>query len=108
MATRFYLNNGAAPFTPSTIRGAWDATGSSVVQELSLLKGGVAATIGVAETSSVANLDQLLGRWVSNPLDANVSFATTDTVNWVIGALESSTDANMVFQVHRFVLAGVA
>jgi hypothetical protein len=54
VSTRYYLQNAAAPYTPTTKRGAWDTTGSSVVKALDTTKSGTNTAAGVAEDQDLA------------------------------------------------------
>ncbi len=104
MALRLWFQNAAAPYSPTTIRGAWDATGSAVTRYLGPRPAGTAATIGIAETSGTTNWDVLWGRWIS---DGAVAAGTiSGTVQWITGVLESATTADQFFHVHIFVTAG--
>lgn len=104
---RFFLNNATAGYTPATIRGSWDATASAVTKALGrlpLVTGGT--TIGIAETNTTNLWDVLLARFVSDPFELDYSFTTSDTVQWLIGALESNASANDFFHVHIYVTTG--
>lgn len=104
MALRLYLQNATPTYTPTTIRGAWDATGSAVTRYLGPRPAGTATTIGIAEASGTDNYDVLLGRWIS---DAALTAGTiSGTAQWIAGVLESSTAANLFFHVHIFVTIG--
>jgi hypothetical protein len=107
MASRFYIHNANAPYTPATIRGAWDSTGSAVVKRLEAAKEGSVTTItsiAVAETNATDEYDVLLLRAISGPLKA--ATIGTGTFDLVLGALEANTDANFHWHVHIYVTQG--
>ena len=101
--TRFYIANTAADETLPAVQGTWTDSTSATTGLLGA-KTGVAATKGVA--SSATGVNVLIGRWMSLPLSANTSFATTDTVTYTVGALVSSvTNTTVHFRVHIYVVA---
>lgn len=104
MATRLYLHNAAAAYTPATIRGAWDNTGSAVTKRLDGSKNGGGA-ISSASTSGNAPYpwDILYYRGVSAPLGAQT---IAGNISGVINAYELAGDANAVFHVHIYVTQG--
>jgi hypothetical protein len=104
MTRRYYLANAAAPFTPTTIRGAWDQTASSVTNLLGSVPSGGAATVAMTEVNVTNLWDVLFGRWVSEPIYHAGTLAGTAT--WIAGVLESSLSANDFFHVHIFVTVG--
>jgi hypothetical protein len=106
MATRFYLHNVSAPYTPATIRGAWDATASAVVKALdTAIRPTHAITyVSIAETSTTDEWDVLLGRFVSGPLKAGT--IGTGTVDVMLGVYENNAAANDHYHLHIFVTAG--
>jgi hypothetical protein len=103
--TKLYLTNRAAPYTPATIRGAWDDTSAAVTNALDPRKegGGVITDVYQAETSTSNEYDVLLYRGVSGPLAAQT---INCDVNCIIGARESSTSADLAFHVHIYVTQG--
>lgn len=105
MATKFYITDSAPSYTPSTIRGAWDDTGSAVTKKLSTTKtsGGNITSVGVAETSTSNTYDVLLYRGISGPLAAA---SLVGEMSLILGVIESSTSANMFYHIHIFVTAG--
>lgn len=107
MAQRFYLNDDAPGRSPAVAKGAWDdITNQPNIGGLETTQSGVAATLGVAETSVTNNWDVLLATFVSPALGGNVAFKTTDTVKAVLGVLESNAAANMFTHIHIWVSAG--
>lgn len=106
MSTRFYLHNDAAPYTPATIRGAWDASGSAVTKRVA--SGRFPATemtyVSVAETSTTDEYDVLLYRGVTAPLAAGT--IGTGTVNVLLGIYESNAAANLHWHLHIYVTQG--
>lgn len=102
--TRLYLTNTAAGYTPATKRGAWDLSTASLARQLGPVPSGTATTAAGTKSSATTNYDVLLGRWISDPIDRAGNLS--GTVQWIIGVLESSTNANMVFHLHIFVTQG--
>ena len=104
--TNLYITNVANTFTPS-ILGSWTITTSAITRMLGNAPLEVAATCGQAEAVSTVQ-EVLLGRWISEPLSAAVTFTASDTMSWIIGVLESSGNANDLFHIHAFVTVGSA
>lgn len=104
MATRLYLSNTAASYTPTTKRGTWTTSSSAVAKLLGRRPSGASTTSAVAETSTTNNVTVLLGRWISDP--AVTAGTLAGTVQWVMGVLESSASANDFFYLHIFVTTG--
>lgn len=117
MPTRYYLHNRPAPYTPATIRGAWDQTAGAVVQALDAVKwcaespGGSFASVNVGtyvpisltETSTTNDFDVLLGRWISGPLAAQT---ISGNLNVCIGVSESNALRNLHWHLHVYVTQG--
>lgn len=103
---RFFLTNAAAGYTPTTLRGAWDATASAVTKNLGRQPSGTTTTVGIAETSTTNNWDVLLYRGVSDPLDKAYTFTTSDKVQICAGLKESNASANDFIHVHIYVTTG--
>lgn len=104
--TKLYLTANAAPYTPATLRGAWDQTAGAVTArafDTQKFNGGTITSIGIAETNAAANFDVLLGRWVSGPLAAQTLSGTVDVV---LGVLESAAAADLAFHIHIYVTQG--
>lgn len=108
MATKFYLHNKTAPYSPASFRGAWDATGSAVTKALDSasvpVDGSVIALLSIAEANATDEYDVLMFRGVSGPLKAGT--IGTGTVNLMLGVYESSTSANLHWHVHIYVTQG--
>jgi hypothetical protein len=108
MATRFFLQNQSAPYTPATIRGAWDATGSAVTKKISTdtqrSSWDTATSVSIAETSADTEYDVLLYRGVSGPLKGGT--IGTGTVNVMLPIYESNAAADMHFHLHIYVTQG--
>ncbi|MEV6309987.1 hypothetical protein AB0M10_15480 [Streptomyces sp. NPDC051840] len=104
MATRFWLNSSAAPYTPANRRGAWDLSTSSTVGLLGRSTAGTAATVSGSTTVTTAAWDVMLGRWISTP--ALRAGTVTGTVAWVLGLVESNVNLNAYVHVHIYVTAG--
>lgn len=103
--TRWYLQNRAAPYTPATVRGAWDFTTGHVVMTLDPSKpgGGFRTSKQVAETNASTEYDVLLGRWVSGPLAAQTISGTIDVC---LGAMEGDPAGDMHWHLHIYVTQG--
>jgi len=105
--TKLYFCNQSSPYTPATIRGAWDQTsGSPITGLLSPGPSGSATTKGIAETNTNTAWDVLLARFISQPLEVGNAFLVTDTFRMIIGWLESNSAADMVPHIHCFVTQG--
>jgi len=98
--TRFYLTSNTPSYQPGTTSNvsAWSQAPSplsSVTFEITFTKGAAGTTTTpTAQTSSSSTYDALVGVWVSNKLDTAVSFLTSDTVQWNIGATAVVTTSN--------------
>jgi MSHA biogenesis protein MshQ len=101
--TRFYIQNAAVDVDPTTVRGAWNVS-TYTAKKLSRTKSGSVLQVSKAEAVSTADYDVLLLKLVSEPLTADVNFG--GTLNWVLGAGESSTNMNGNWHVHAYVLRG--
>ena len=104
--TKLYLTTLTAPYTPATIRGAWNATASSVTKMLTSVKesnNDAITTVAVAETSTTDAWDVLLYRGVSGPLGAQT---ITGNLNVMLGVIESDAEANDNFHIHCYVTQG--
>lgn len=104
MSTRLYIDPTTIPYTPSTIRGAWDATGSPSTGKLNPFPTGSNTAITKTETSSTNNYDILFGRWVSDGLLAAHNFG--GTLSMAIRAQEANADANAHLHIHVYVTQG--
>lgn len=99
-----YLGNLAAPYTPATIRGAWDKTAGAVTQALMRTRtGGAITSIQIGETDAAANFDVLLYRGVSEALAAQTISGTLDVM---LGVDESSASADFAYHLHLYVTQG--
>lgn len=105
MATQLYVSATAPSYTPSTKRGAWDDSASTVVGSLDTTKinGGAIASKGVAETNTSPTWDVLLARFVSGPLAAQTIAGTVDVI---LGVYESNAAADMSYHLHIYVTQG--
>jgi len=103
--TKLYLTNRAAPYTPATIRGAWDQTAGAVTLALdsSKVAGGVNTSLQINETSATLDFDALIYRGVSGPLAAQTFGGTVDLV---LARLESNAAADMCWHVHIYITQG--
>lgn len=103
--TKLYFTTATAPYTPATIRGAWDDTAGAVTKALSPIKldGGVITTVARAETNAAANYDVLLYRGISGPLAAQTINCNFDVV---LGVNESAADADFAWHIHVYVTQG--
>ena len=105
MATRFYLHNAAAPYTPATIRGEWDSTASSVTKLLDTGKtpSNVRAYTQIS-ASGAADYSYLHYRGVTGTLAAGT--IGTGTVNLCVSFREDSAGTDAYWRVHIYVTAG--
>jgi len=104
--TKLYLTARTAPYTPATIRGAWDDTAGAVTKALDPCKtrdGGTIASVARAEANANDEYDVLLYRGVSGPLGTQ---EITVNVNVVIGVGESNAAANDHWHVHIYTTQG--
>jgi hypothetical protein len=106
MATRFYLHNDAAPYTPATFRGAWDKTSQQVTKLIDASKYPTTTETYAqgSEDVSTDEYDVLIFRGVSGKLKAGT--IGTGTVNVMLGVDTTSTDANTHFHLHIYVTQG--
>lgn len=104
MATRLYIDPTAIPYTPATIRGAWDATGTPSTGKLTLVPTGSNTAITKTETVATNNYDILFGRWVSDGLVSNKTIA--GTIALMMRVSEANLAANAFFHVHIYVTTG--
>jgi hypothetical protein len=103
--SKLYLTNRAAPYVPSTLRGAWDDSAGAVTKALDPQKdgGGPLTSVARAETNASATWDVLLYRGVSGPLAAQT---INCDLNVLIGALESSATADLCWHIHVYATQG--
>lgn len=106
MATRFYLHNAAAPYTPATIRGGWNSTASAVTKKIDPWKAGSSTKAYTNFASSgTAPYSHLHYRGVSGKLAAGT--IGTGTVNLCILFKEdNSPTTDAYWRVHIYVTAG--
>lgn len=103
--TQLYLTANAAPYTPATLRGAWDDTSGAVTMALDVVKdaGGTITSVAKAEINASTTWDVLLYRGVSQPLAAQT---ISGTIQVLLGILESSATADFNWHVHVYVTQG--
>jgi hypothetical protein len=103
--TKLYLTSTTAPYTPATIRGAWDESAGHDTRALQSYKlgGGASATVARSESLSTNPYSVLLYRGVSDPLEAQTIAGTIDVV---IGVLESNAAADFYWHLHVYVTQG--
>ena len=99
--TYLYTTANAAPATPPSDRGTWDATsGSKIDAELGQAKGGASSQITATETSAVQN-DVLQARFVSAELAAQ----TIDgDIDFLLRYIETASTADAFLKVHLYVM----
>lgn len=111
MASRFYPSAKAAPYTPATVRGAWDDTASHVVTELARPKPtpvespGDPTSITLGETTTTGDWDRLLVRCVSRPLKSK-TLSGSGTIQVNMGVDVNSASMNAHWHVHVYVTQG--
>lgn len=105
MPTQLYLTTATAPYTPPTLRGAWDQTAGAVTRALDTPKArdGAITTVFQDESNAAADYDCLLYRGVSGKLAAQTVDGTLDVV---LGVLEINAANDLVFHVHVYVTQG--
>lgn len=105
--TKLYLTARTAPYTPATLRGAWDATGSAITRaletDLNQVDAGTRTNVAIAEAVATNNYDVLWYRGVSGPLAAQT---ISGTLEFIFGAFESSVNLNGVLHLHVYVTQG--
>lgn len=103
--TVLYLTRSVAPYTPPTIRGAWDQTAGAVTHFLDTVKagGGEITALTIAETNASPTWDVLLYRGVSGPLAAQT---LSGTLNVIIGVGSNSASADFYWHLHAYVTQG--
>jgi hypothetical protein len=102
VSTRYYLQNAAAPYTPTTKRGAWDDATSTVAMGLGS-RSGTSATKSRYESNVSNTWDGLLARLVSAGLAAA---CTVNLEDFCIGIFEDVAAADMVPHLHIYVTTG--
>lgn len=103
MATRMYLANDPGPYSPTTKRGAWDATVSSVDRLLGNRRRGIGSQAQVGESSTTLNFDVLNVRFISDPIKAvTIAGPLEVTIPW----RENDANANNVMHMHAYVTTG--
>lgn len=108
MATRLYLENVAAPYSPATKRGSWDTTTGFVDKKIGLdkINGGVATTVDVSESVTTNPYNGLIARFVSEKLTKDTNFLSSDTVQWIIGIKETTASSLFFWHIHIFITVG--
>lgn len=107
MATRLYLTRDSASYNPSTLRGSWNGS-SSNIWRMHIVRGNPGATsYGITETSASVQ-DEMIHKFVSEPLGAGYNFTGSDTVQWMMAIQESDATSGMFFHLHIYVTQGDA
>jgi hypothetical protein len=103
--TKLYLTANAAPYSPATIRGAWDDTAGAVTKRLDTTGNGGGATTSVArsESSTTDEYDVLLYRGVSGPLGTQ---ELDVNLNVCIAVTEDSSAQNAHWHIHAYTTQG--
>jgi hypothetical protein len=102
---RYYLQNANAPYTPATWKGGWNVLVNPISKKLDITKSGVSAERNGSESSN-SSVDVGWGRWVSNGLAEAHNYTTSDTIEWVIGVVETNSAANYYVDVTVWITAG--
>lgn len=116
MATRHYLTTRShGAILPGPVRGSWDATLTGArleslvewawVLSTSKVDGGVRGTITVGETNDTADYDIMIGRWATNPLDAQT---ITGTLNLAAVVWRSDLGSTVCYHVHAYIAVGTS
>lgn len=104
MGTRLYLCNAAATITAPTVRGTWSDKVLTSCRRLLARKTGATTTAARAEVSTSSTWSVLLSRFVTDPIN---NAATIDgAVTLCLGLLESNAAADMITQLHAYVMVG--
>ena len=103
--TKLYLTDLAAPYTPATIRGAWDTTTGSVTRALdpSKVQGGTPGEKQVSEAVTTNPYHGLIYRGVSVGLPAQTISGNFDVC---ILAAENTGGSLFSFHLHVYVTQG--
>jgi hypothetical protein len=104
VATRHWLTNAAAPYTPTTRRGSWTTASGEDVQLLGRKPQGSAGTSSIALAAGSGTRKVLLHRSIS--AGAIKAGTISGTVTWCIGAKESNTLLDAVWHLHVYVTSG--
>jgi len=106
MATRFYLHNDAAAYTPATIRGAWDRTSDAVTKRLegSRLPTNALGMVSPWTGEATDEYDVLLYRGVSGVLAAGT--IGTGTVDVMLPVYANNATVNLHYHLHIYVTQG--
>lgn len=104
MATlTLYLQQASPPFTPTTKRGAWDDSSATAIWKMGSKSGDITYA-QKSITSTDANYDMLVSRFVSDPLAAAMDFS--GTMDGVIGAIGFDAALAAHLHLHVFILQG--
>lgn len=104
MTTKLYTGNDTGVgFSPSTRRGAWDHIIGSTDSVLARLPRGQNSVPSQSENTATANWDELIIRYISDPLAAQTISGTLD-INLLVR--ETDAAANMVTHIHAYITAG--
>lgn len=106
--TKFYLSNRAAPYTPATLRGAWDDTAAVVTKALEngpldSLGSDSTTFVDRAETNASTTWDVLLYRGVSGPLAAQTISGNVDVC---ISVRNYFSSGSFRYHLHIYVTQG--
>jgi hypothetical protein len=109
MATRAYLQNAAAPYSPASIRGTWTLTTGFTDIKGDVTKAGAAAT-KVITKSAATNPSYLGGLRIVLPAlqEAKNIVNGVDTLQWIIGAKENANTTNAFFRIHVYATVGAS
>jgi len=108
MATRLYVSSTAAGYTPSTFRGTWTYTQTSIGSSNLGVKAGTATTVVSTSHAVTGTWTHCSRRWVSDPLVGPVTFTSgSDVLSWCFGELVSSvTNTGGKIQIAIFITQG--
>lgn len=104
---RLFLGNGSPGYTPSTKRGTWNDSSSTVVGSLKadVANCGSNTSTSKAEAVSTNNYNVLLGRFVSDAFAAGGT-VPAGAIRILAGVRESSTSMNAFYRVHIYITTG--
>src|SRR3989344_1398110 len=103
MATKFYLSNSTPSLAP-TYQGTWSPSATLNFQ-LGAQAGAIVQQAAVTESSATDPTNAFCIAFISDLLDTDVNFATTDTVSLTVG-VTGTVSQNDVIRVYAWVTTG--
>lgn len=103
MATKLYLSNDDAMFTPTAFRGTWTNTSGATTHRLSRARSGGATADTAIDNVTTNPLNRCIARFVSDPLAAQSISGTLDAK---LVFRETDAAANMTCRIHIWLSTG--